>query len=173
MDLTRLAADAGQFINRAIQYTGETIGQADKTDLGPGLEELLVLADATKTCTDKIISQTEVVLQPSTGARLEDRLYEHLEWSAPLRPRALEVLGNEMTQAGLELGSNTPYGTALLRCGEVQKQLSDAERKFVQSTNIHFLTPLRSFTEGEHRTIQDERRMLLNKRLDWTSLKAD
>ncbi|XP_062252443.1 endophilin-B1-like [Platichthys flesus] len=166
MDLTRLAADAGQFINRAIQYTGETIGQADKTDLGPGLEELLLLADATKTCTDKIISQTEVVLQPSTGARLEDRLYEHLEWSAPLRPRALEVLGNEMTQAGLELGSNTPYGTALLRCGEVQKQLSEAERKFVQSTNIHFLTPLRSFTEGEHRTIQDERRMLLNKRLD-------
>ena len=45
-------------------------------------------------------------------------------------------------------------GMALLRCGEVQKQLSDAERKFVQSTNIHFLTPLRNFTEGEHRTIQ-------------------
>nr|XP_019965345.1 PREDICTED: endophilin-B1-like [Paralichthys olivaceus] len=166
MDLTRFASDAGQFINRAIQYTGETIGQADKTDLDPGLEELLLLADATKTCTDKIISQTEVLLQPSTGARLEDRLYEHLEWSAPPRPRALEVLGNEMSQAGLEIGSNNPYGTALLRCGEVQKQLSEAERKFVQSTNIHFLTPLRSFTEGEHRTIQDERRMLLNKRLD-------
>ncbi|XP_035466145.1 endophilin-B1-like [Scophthalmus maximus] len=166
MDLTRLAVDAGQFINRAIQYTGESIGQADRTELGPGVEELLAQADATKTCTDKIISQTEVLLQPSPGARLEDRLYEHLEWSAPPRPRALEVLGNEMTQAGLEIGSNTPYGTALLRCGEAQKQLSDVERKFVQSTNIHFLTPLRSFTEGEYRTIQDERRMLLNKRLD-------
>ncbi|XP_040917375.1 endophilin-B1-like [Toxotes jaculatrix] len=166
MDLTRLAVDAGQFINRAVQFTGESIGQADKTELDPGLEELLALADATKTYTDKIISQTEVLLQPNPGARLEDRLYEHLDWNAPPRPRALEDLGNQMTQAGLEIGSNTPYGTALLRCGEVQRQLGETERKFVQSTNIHFLTPLRSFTEGEYRAIQDERRMLLNKRLD-------
>uniref|UniRef100_A0A3B4UF84 Endophilin-B1-like n=1 Tax=Seriola dumerili TaxID=41447 RepID=A0A3B4UF84_SERDU len=167
MDLTRLAVDAGQFINRAVQYTEESIGQADKTELDPGLEQLLALADATKTCTDKIICQTEVLLQPNPGARLEDRLYEHLDWSVPSRPRALEALGDQMTQAGLEIGSTTPYGeSALLRCGEVQKQLSEEERKLVQSTNIHFLTPLRSFTEGEFRAIQDERRMLVNKRLD-------
>ncbi|XP_023276747.1 endophilin-B1-like [Seriola lalandi dorsalis] len=166
MDLTRLAVDAGQFINRAVQYTEESIGQADKTELEPGLEQLLALADATKTCTDKIICQTEVLLQPNPGARLEDRLYEHLDWSVPSRPRALEALGDQMTQAGLEIGSTTPYGAALLRCGEVQKQLSEEERKLVQSTNIHFLTPLRSFTEGEFRDIQDERRMLVNKRLD-------
>ncbi|XP_058471111.1 endophilin-B1-like isoform X2 [Solea solea] len=166
MDLTRLAVDAGQFINRAIQFTGESLGQAGRTELYPGLEELLTRAEATKTCTDKIISQTEVLLLPNPGARLEDRLYEHLEWSVPPRPRANELLGNEMTQAGLEIGSTTPYGAALLRCGEVQKQLSDEERKFVQSTNIHFLSPLRSYTEGEYRAIQDERRMLLNRRLD-------
>ncbi|XP_051252358.1 endophilin-B1-like isoform X3 [Dicentrarchus labrax] len=166
MDLTRLAVDAGQFINRAVQYTGESLGQADKTELDPGLEELLARADATKTWTEQIISQTEVLLQPNPGARLEDRLYEHLEWSAPPRPRAHEVLGDQMIQAGLEMGSNTPYGMALVRCGEVQKQLGEAEKKFVQSANIHFLTPLRSFTEGEYRAIQDERRMLVNKRLD-------
>ncbi|XP_074515897.1 endophilin-B1-like isoform X2 [Sebastes fasciatus] len=166
MDLTRLAVDAGQFINRAVQYTEESLGQAEKTDLEPGLEELLVRVDATKTWTDQIISQTEVLLQPNAGARLEDRLYGHLDWSVPTRPRAHEVLGDEMTQAGLEMGSNTPYGTALLRCGEAQKQLGEAERKFVQSTNIHFLTPLRSFTEGEYRVMQDERKMLVNKRLD-------
>lgn len=45
-------------------------------------------------------------------------------------------------------------GMALLRFGEAQKQLGEAENKFVQSTNIHFLTPLRSFTEGEYRAIQ-------------------
>ncbi|XP_026195394.1 endophilin-B1-like [Anabas testudineus] len=166
MDLTRLAVDAGQLINRAVQYTGESLGQADKTELEPGLEELLTRAQATKTWTDRIISQTEVLLQPNPGARLEDRLYEHLDWNVPPRPRAQEVLGDQMTQAGLEIGSNTPYGTALLRCGEVQKQFGLAERKFVQSTNIHFLTPLRNFTEGEHRAIQDECKMLLNKRLD-------
>ncbi|XP_035529213.1 endophilin-B1-like isoform X2 [Morone saxatilis] len=166
MDLTRLAVDAGQFINRAVQYTGESLGQADKTELDPGLEELLARADATKTWTDQIISQTEVLLQPNPGARLEDRLYGHLDWSVPPRPRAHEVLGDQMIQAGLEMGSNTPYGMALVRCGEVQKQLGEAEKKFVQSANIHFLTPLRSFTEGEYRAIQDERRMLVNKRLD-------
>ncbi|TMS20959.1 Endophilin-B1 [Larimichthys crocea] len=166
MDLTRLAVDAGQFINRAVQYTEESLGQADKTELDPGLEELLARADATKTWTDQIISQTEVLLQPNPGARLEDRLYEHLDWSVPPRPRAHEVLGDQMSQAGLEIGPNTPYGMALLRCGEAQKQLGEAEKKFVQSTNIHFLNPLRSFTEGEYRAIQDERKMLVNKRLD-------
>uniref|UniRef100_A0A3P9P5Q2 Endophilin-B1-like n=1 Tax=Poecilia reticulata TaxID=8081 RepID=A0A3P9P5Q2_POERE len=166
MDLTRLAVDAGQFINRAVQYTGESLGQADKTGLDPGLEGLLAQADATKTWTDSIISQTEVLLQPSLGARLEDRLYEHLEWSAPPRPRAHELLGDQMTQAGLEVGSNTPYGTALIRFGEAQKQLGEAERKFAECTNIHFLTPLKSFTEGEYRAIQNERKMLVNKRLD-------
>ncbi|XP_054652403.1 endophilin-B1-like isoform X2 [Dunckerocampus dactyliophorus] len=106
------------------------------------------------------------MLQPSPAARLEDRLYEHLDWPAPLRPHAHDVLGDQMTQAGLEMGTNTPYGTALLRCGEAQKQLSEAQRHFVQSTNIHFLTPLRRFSGCEYKAIQDERRMLLNKRLD-------
>ncbi|XP_006798791.1 endophilin-B1-like isoform X2 [Neolamprologus brichardi] len=129
MDLTRLAVDAGQFINRAVQYTGESLGQAERTELDPGLEELLSRAEATKTWTDQIISQTEALLQPSLG-------------------------------------------TALIRCGEAQKQLGEAERKFVQSTNIHFLTPLRSFTEGEYKAIQNERKMLVNKRLDFDITKA-
>ncbi|XP_072314202.1 endophilin-B1-like [Eucyclogobius newberryi] len=166
MDLTRLAVDAGQFINRAVQYTGETIGTAEKTELEPDLERLLAKADATKSYTDQIISQTEALLQPNPAARLEDRLYEHLEWQAPPRPRSLEVLGELMTNAGLELGSNTPYGSTLVRIGETQKQLGEAERKFSQSTNIHFLTPLRGFTEEQYRAMQDERKTLTNKRLD-------
>ncbi|KAF7657478.1 hypothetical protein LDENG_00026430 [Lucifuga dentata] len=166
MDLTRLAVDAGQFINRAVQYTEETLGQAERTQVDSGLEELFARTEVTKTRTEQIISQTEVLLQPNPGARLEDQLYERLDWSVPPRPRASEMLGDYMSQAGTEIGPSTPYGTALLRCGEAQKQLGKAERKFVQSTNIHFLTPLWSFIEGEYRVTQDERRMLLNKRLD-------
>lgn len=49
------------------QYTGETLGQSDKTLLDPGLEALLARADATKIWTDKMISQTEVLLQPNAG----------------------------------------------------------------------------------------------------------
>lgn len=45
-----------------------------------------------------------------TGARLEDRLYEHLDWRVPPRPHAHEELGDQMIQAGLDMGPNTPYG---------------------------------------------------------------
>lgn len=45
-------------------------------------------------------------------------------------------------------------GMSLLRCGEAQKQLGEAEKKFVQSTDIHFLTPLRSFSDGEYKALQ-------------------
>ncbi|CAL8285462.1 unnamed protein product [Lota lota] len=166
MDLTRLAVDAGQLINRAVQYTGETLGQAERTEFDANLEGLLALAESTKTWTDQIISQTEVLLQPNPADRLEDRLYERLDWSALPRPRAQELLGDTMTQAGLEVGPNTPYGTSLVRCGEAQKHMGQAERKFAQSCHIHFLSPLRSFSEGEYRALQYERRMLVNKRLD-------
>ncbi|XP_061750129.1 endophilin-B1-like isoform X1 [Nerophis ophidion] len=166
MDLTQLAVDAGQFINRAVQYTEESLGQADKTELKPELEELLTRADATKTWTDNIVSQTEAMLQPSLAARLEDRLYEHLDWPRPLRPHAHQVLGEQMIEAGFEMGNNTPYGRALLRCGEAQKQFGEAQRHFVQSANIHFVTPLQHFTNCDYKVIQEARRMLLNKRLD-------
>lgn len=45
-------------------------------------------------------------------------------------------------------------GMSLLRCGEAQKQLGEAEKKFVQSTDIHFLSPLRSFSDGQYRVLQ-------------------
>uniref|UniRef100_A0A8C5CTM6 BAR domain-containing protein n=1 Tax=Gadus morhua TaxID=8049 RepID=A0A8C5CTM6_GADMO len=166
MDLTRLAVDAGQFVNRAVQYTGETLGQAERTEFDANLEGLLALAETTKAWTDLIIAQTEVLLQPNPADRLEDRLYERLDWSALPRPRALELLGDTMTQAGVEVGPSTPYGTSLVRCGEAQKHMGEAERQFVQSVHIHFLSPLRSFSEGEYRALQYERRMLVNKRLD-------
>lgn len=51
-------------------------------------------------------------------------------------------------------------GMSLLRCGEAQKQLGEAEKKFVQSTDIHFLTPLRSFSDGEYKALQVQRTRL-------------
>lgn len=45
--------------------------------MDPGLEELLARADATKTWTDQIISQTEVLLQPNPGER-PDVVYSYL-----------------------------------------------------------------------------------------------
>lgn len=49
------------------QYTGETLGQAEKTELNGRLEDLLARAESTKMWTDQIISQTVVLLQPNPG----------------------------------------------------------------------------------------------------------
>lgn len=48
-----------------LQFTEEILGQAEKTELDPQLEALLLKADKTKQWTEKILKQTESVLQPN------------------------------------------------------------------------------------------------------------
>lgn len=48
-----------------LQFTEEKLGQAEKTELDPHLENLISRADGTKNWTEKILRQTEVVLQPN------------------------------------------------------------------------------------------------------------
>lgn len=47
----------------------------------------------------------------------------------------------------------TVTGNALIKCGETQKQIGGAEREFIQSAAINFLTPFRNFLEGDFKTI--------------------
>lgn len=47
------------------QFTEEKLGQAEKTELDPHLENLLSRAEATKTWTEKMLRQTEALLQPN------------------------------------------------------------------------------------------------------------
>lgn len=44
-------------------------------------------------------------------------------------------------------------GNALTKCGETEKQIGGAEREFIQSAAINFLTPFRNFLEGDFKTI--------------------
>lgn len=44
-------------------------------------------------------------------------------------------------------------GNALMKCGETEKQIGGAEREFIQSSAINFLTPFRNFLEGDFKTI--------------------
>ncbi|KAI5608940.1 SH3-domain GRB2-like endophilin B1, partial [Silurus asotus] len=61
----RLAADAGTFLSRAVQFTEEKLGQAEKTELDAHLENLLLKSESTKHWTERILKQTEVLLQPN------------------------------------------------------------------------------------------------------------
>ncbi|XP_044519942.1 endophilin-B2 isoform X3 [Gracilinanus agilis] len=171
-NMKKLASDAGIFFTRAVQFTEEKFGQAEKTELDAHFENLLARADSTKNWTEKILRQTEVLLQPNPSARVEEFLYEKLDRKVPSRVTNGELLAQYMTEAANELGPETPYGKTLIKVGETEKRLGAAERDFIHSASINFLTPLRNFLEGDWRTISKERRILQNRRLDLDACKA-
>ncbi|TNN72242.1 Endophilin-B1 [Liparis tanakae] len=171
-NVKRLAADAGTFLSRAVQFTEEKLGQAEKTELDAHLEKLLVRAENTKQWTERIMKQTEVLLQPNPNVRLEEFVYEKLEKKAPTRMNNHELLGQSMIESGGEFGPGTAYGNALIKCGETEKQIGGAERELIQSSAINFLTPFRNFLEGDFKTILKERKLLQVKRLDLDAAKT-
>nr|XP_058928614.1 endophilin-B2 isoform X2 [Kogia breviceps] len=171
-NMKKLASDAGIFFTRAVQFTEEKFGQAEKTELDAQFENLLARADSTKNWTEKILRQTEVLLQPNPSARVEEFLYEKLDRKVPSRVTNGELLAQYMAEAASELGPTTPYGKTLIKVAEAEKRLGAAERDFIHTASINFLTPLRTFLEGDWKTISKERRLLHNRRLDLDACKA-
>lgn len=171
-NMKKLASDAGIFFTRAVQFTEEKFGQAEKTELDAHFESLLARADSTKNWTEKILRQTEVLLQPNPSARVEEFLYEKLDRKVPSRVTNGELLAQYMAEAASELGPTTPYGKTLIKVAEAEKHLGAAERDFIHTASINFLTPLRNFLEGDWKTISKERRLLQNRRLDLDASKA-
>uniref|UniRef100_A0A2K5QA92 SH3 domain containing GRB2 like, endophilin B2 n=1 Tax=Cebus imitator TaxID=2715852 RepID=A0A2K5QA92_CEBIM len=108
-NMKKLASDAGIFFTRAVQFTEEKFGQAEKTELDAHFENLLARADSTKNWTEKILRQTEVLLQPNPSARVEEFLYEKLDRKVPSRVTNGELLAQYMAEAASELGPTTPY----------------------------------------------------------------
>lgn len=53
------------------QFTEEKLGQAEKTELDAHLENLLTRAECTKHWTEKILKQTEVLLQPNPSKSIQ------------------------------------------------------------------------------------------------------
>ncbi|XP_019366175.1 PREDICTED: endophilin-B2 isoform X6 [Gavialis gangeticus] len=171
-NVKKLASDAGVFFTRAVQFTEEKLGQAEKTELDAHFENLLARADSTKNWTEKILRQTEILLQPNPSARVEEFLYEKLDRKVPSRVTNGELLAQYMLEAANDFGPGTPYGKTLIKVGETQRRLGAAERDFIHSSSINFLTPLRNFLEGDWRIISKERRILQNRRLDLDVSKA-
>ncbi|XP_041854696.1 endophilin-B2a isoform X4 [Melanotaenia boesemani] len=171
-NVKKLASGAGLFFTRAVQFTEEKLGQAEKTELDAHFENLISRADCTKHWTEKILRQTEVLLQPNPSARIEEFLYEKLDMKAPSRVTNAELLSQYMEDAAKEFGSGTPYGSTLIKVGECERRLGAAEREFIQTSAISFLNPLRNFLEGDWRTISKERRLLENLRLDLDACKT-
>lgn len=171
-NVKRIASGAGLFFTRAVQYTEEKLGSAEKTELDANFENLMSRADSTKNWTEKIFRQTEVLLQPNPSARIEEFLYEKLDRKVPCRVTNAELLGQYMEDAARDFGAGSPYGSTLIKVGECERRLGASEREFLQTAAISFLNPLRNFLEGDWRTISKERRLLENLRLDLDACKT-
>ncbi len=83
--------------------------------------------------------------------RLEDMVLTKLDRKVP-KPSNLEVLGQNLVEAGHEIGYH--YGTILAKVGESEKKLGAVEKDFVLKSNDCFLQPLKSFLDGQMKTIQ-------------------
>ncbi|KAJ8300195.1 hypothetical protein KUTeg_021714 [Tegillarca granosa] len=171
LKMKKFAADAATVFNRAVQFTEEKLGSAEKTELDAHFENLLQRADKTKIWTEKMLKQTEGLLQPNPNIRMEEYFYDKLEKKKRDRNNNHEALGNEMIDAGNDYGPGTSFGNALVKCGQTQLQIGNAEREFVMSAANNFLQPLKNFLDGDMKTIQKEKKILETKRLDLDACK--
>jgi endophilin-B len=172
MDLKKFVGEAGTFLNRAKQYTEEKLGQAEKTEMDAHFENMMQRAEHTRVFTEKILSATEAVLQPNPTQRLESYFYEKMDKKKREMQTNTEYLGQSMIDGGNAIGPGTPYGSALVKCGVTEQKLASAEKEFLHAGANHFLQPLKAFLEGDMKTIQKEKRVLENKRLDLDATKT-
>ncbi|XP_076327576.1 endophilin-B1-like isoform X3 [Tachypleus tridentatus] len=165
------ANEAGKAFTRVVQYTEEKLGTSEKTEFDVHFETLAERADKTKHWTERIVARTDAILQPNPNAKVEDYLYEKLERKREKQTN-FEALGQDMMDAGSEFGAGTAYGSTLIKVGQTQQKLGQAEKEFIHSVSTGFIRPLRGFLEGDMKTIQKEKKILESKRLDLDACKS-
>lgn len=166
MDFKKFSSEAGAFFNRAIQFTEEKLGQAEKTEYDEQYECLVQRADKTKDWTEKMVKQMEAVLQPNPTVRAEQAIHEKVQAYTPSRQFETDHLGAMMISAGTDFGSTTGYGSALVKCGQTQQKLAETKRQFVDVVTKNYIQPLKTFLDDDFKTILKERKLLETKRLD-------
>jgi endophilin-B len=58
-----------------------------------------------------------------------------------------------MNEAGNDFGPSTPYGSTLIKCGQTHQKLGLTYKDFIQSAAMGYMQPLKSFLEGEMKSI--------------------
>ncbi|RNA27852.1 endophilin-B1-like isoform X3 [Brachionus plicatilis] len=167
----KAAAEASSFFNRAKQFTEEKLGNAEKTVYQADLENLIRRSESTKYITEKIISSTTSLLHPNPNERLEELVMTKLDRRV-MKPTNFEILGSSLIEAGNEVGNTFQYGSVLIKVGEAEKKLGNLEKDFIQKSSDCLLQPLKSFLEGQMKTILKEKRILDSKRLNLDASKA-
>ncbi|XP_059473239.1 endophilin-B1 isoform X2 [Neocloeon triangulifer] len=170
-NVKKFVGEAGTAFSRLVQLTEEKLGTSERTELDSHFESLLERSDATKMWTEKLLKNSEAVLTPNPGYRVEDFLFEKIEKKRPNRLTNLEYLGLDMMEAGNVFGSSSPYGSSLIKVGQIEQKLGTTEREYIGAVNQSYIMPLRKFLDGEMKTIMKERSILENKRIDLDACK--
>ncbi|XP_067940089.1 endophilin-B1-like isoform X6 [Watersipora subatra] len=177
MDLKKFAGGASTLFNRAVQYTGEKLGTAEQTELDAHFEQLVIRSERTRHYTERLLKFTETMLCPDPTVRAENYFYNKLEKSGYENKKKEKLtnatlLGGVMLEASAAYGPGSEYGNSLLKVGQTQQKLGDAEKTFVNKTSQDFLVPLRAFLENDIKNIARERKALEMKRLDLDAAKG-
>ncbi|XP_059619916.1 endophilin-B1-like isoform X2 [Phlebotomus argentipes] len=170
-NVKKLVKEAGSTLSRVVQLTEEKLGTSEKTELDSHFENLSERAECTKLWTEKLVRNTEAVLIPNPGNRVEDFIFEKIEKKKPNRLSNLEYLGLDMIEAGGEFGQDGAYGSTLIKVGQAEQKLGQCERDFIGSAGMCYTQPLKKFLEGEMKTIIKEKGILETKRLDLDACK--
>ncbi|XP_055698349.1 endophilin-B1 isoform X4 [Phlebotomus papatasi] len=170
-NVKKLVKEAGSTLSRVVQLTEEKLGTSEKTEFDSHFENLYERAECTKVWTEKLVRNTEAVLIPNPGNRVEDFIFEKIEKKKPNRLSNLEYLGLDMIEAGGEFGQDGAYGSTLIKVGQAEQKLGQCERDFIGSAGMCYTQPLKKFLEGEMKTIIKEKGILETKRLDLDACK--
>ncbi|EEB17400.1 endophilin B, putative [Pediculus humanus corporis] len=172
-NVKKLVKDASTTFNRVVQLTEEVFGSSEKTKLDAHFEHLAERSNATNLWTSKIVGNLEAVLNPTVGKSVENFFMDKMEKSIKTnRFSDLEYLGISMIEAGNDFGPGTAYGSTLIKVGQCEQRLGQTKRDFIASAENCFINPLKKFLDGEMKTIQKERKILENLRLDLDSCKS-
>ncbi|XP_025408920.1 endophilin-B1 isoform X1 [Sipha flava] len=168
-NVKQIFRDAGTALSRAVQFTEEKLGKAEKTELDPNFEQLVTFCDNTKQNTETILKNMEFILNSNPGMRVENLFFLDKKKSGL---SSLEYLGLAMTEAGNDFGPDTVYGSALIKVGYVQQTLGLNQRDFIKSANDCFVSPMNKYLETDMKTVVKERSLLEKRRLDLDACKT-
>ncbi|XP_050529325.1 endophilin-B1 isoform X2 [Daktulosphaira vitifoliae] len=168
-NVKQIFKDAGTALSRAVQFTEEKLGKAEKTELDPNFEKLVCFCDSTKQNTENMIKNMEFILNYNPGMRVENLFFLDKKKS---ELSSLEYLGLAMTEAGNNFGPDTAYGSALIKVGNAQQSLGLNQREFVRSAYDCFINPMNKYLETDMKTIVKERSLLEKRRLDLDACKT-
>uniref|UniRef100_A0A914HE71 BAR domain-containing protein n=1 Tax=Globodera rostochiensis TaxID=31243 RepID=A0A914HE71_GLORO len=155
-----------KIVSRGKQRVTEAVMNAEKTEIGADIEQLLAQTDKTEEQMKKLLSAIEAYLVPNPNIRVLDPRKDKSN-----RKNNTDALGDAMKEAGNALGPDTQYGGVLLLTAQAEAKLGTAERLLTHTISNQTMVGIRRILDVDIKNIQKERSALNKRRLDLDATK--